>query len=197
MKKMWMLSAVICLAVAGVSGDEGGRVVKASEVLPRKIDLSNIVTLPIGDLAVHADGRLKIPDSPADGMVEIEVPPEWSRGGTCGALRVSGVFAERGTGKILGGKSSCVYATVAEGAYAITNGILSAVSRATGGQATVMPMRIETDGSGTMKVFWNAGREAETELLVRFLRNQARQMAVCCCLHTKGDDIRCELGHVR
>lgn len=195
MKRMFAVLAVLAAAVVSGGVDGGFKVLKASDLAPVKIELSNIVKMPVG-CVLAAEGREPdIPDIPKGGIVEVAVPPEWSRGGTCGALRVSGLFVERGTRRILGGKGSCVYATVAEGAYAVTNGIVSAVSEMSGGKAKASPMRIETDGSGAMSFLWREGRfaDGETELEVRLFRNAARQMAVCTCLHTKGDGIKCDL----
>ena len=198
-KLLIMLVLAAMLAVA--AGNAGGvlRIVKASDLAPVKIELSNIVKIPIGCVLAAEGGEPDIPDAPKGGIVEVAVPSEWSRDGTCGALRVSGLFVERGTRRILGGKGSCVYATVAEGAYAVTNGIVSAVSAISGGKAKVSPIRIETDGSGAMSFLWKEGRfaDGETKLDVRLFRNAARQMAVCTCLHTKGDDIKCDLRSAR
>lgn len=195
MKRMFAVFFALVAAVVFGGVDGGFKVLKASDLMPVKIELSNIAKIPIGGILTAEGGEPDIPDTPKDGIVEVAVSPEWSRGGTCGALRVSGLFVERGTRRILGGKGSCVYATVAEGAYAVTNGIVSAVSEMSGGKAKASPMKIEADGSGVMSFLWREGRfsDGETELHVRLFRNAARQMAVCTCLHTRGDGITCDL----
>ena len=93
---------------------------------------------------------------------------------------------------ILGGLGSCVYPTIPEGVCVITNEIIKAVAEVSGGTAMAVPMRFEKKkGYGEMIFTWKPDpkKNVERELIVRGYVNRARQMAVCCCLHTKGDGI--------
>ena len=93
---------------------------------------------------------------------------------------------------ILGGLGSCVYPTIPEGVCVITNEIIKAVAEVSGGTAMAVPMRYEKKkGYGEMIFTWKPDpkKNVERELIVRGYVNRARQMAVCCCLHTKGDGI--------
>ena len=109
-----------------------------------KINLADITAIPIGD-TITADGGFELPTN-STRMVQCNVPPEWSEGGTCGALRVSGVFVERGTRSILGAMGSHVYPSVSEGASAITNQLNAAVAATSNGKAMCIPLRRESDG---------------------------------------------------
>ena len=87
-----------------------------------------------------------------------------------------------------------VYPTVAEGAFAMTNVIVSAVLKVSDGKATFDPLRFHGGKYGEMKFWWKPSKDAkeERELVVRCYVNTKRQMAVCTLLHTKGDDIRAD-----
>ena len=103
------------------------------DVLREKIDLSNLAALLVGLELGRFDGY-DIPGS--GGMVTCKVPPELAKGGRCAALRVSDVFVERGTMRILGGMGSNVYPTVDAGIYdAMTNQIVAAVMKVSSGKA--------------------------------------------------------------
>ena len=157
----------------------------------RKIDLSDLTRTPIGDFYWERDEF----DVPMEGseLVECQVPPEWTKGGECAALRTSGLLLERKTLKIVGALGSCAYPTIAEGAKAVTNEIRAAVMKTTGGRAKVVPLKLEKDGSGTVRHEWVANG-ATVELLVKCYANARRQMAVCCLLHVKGDSIAARLA---
>ena len=162
-----------------------------SGVMPPKteIDLADITTVPVGRVLGNADIELPA----GGGVVQVDVPHEWSEGGSCGALRVSGVFVDCASRRIAGALGSCVYPTVREGALAITNGMHGAVVSASRRTAKFFPLRREADGSGTIRYEWSVeGRELE--LVIKCFVNARRQMAVCSCLHVKGDGIRCGLG---
>ena len=120
------------------------------------------------------------------------MPREWSDGAKCDALRVSDVLVDDKSNSIRGGLGSNVYPTVAEGAFAMTNQIVSAVSQISSGKALVVPLRFEEKNRYCEMVFtWKPSPDCaeDRELVVRGYVNGKRQMAVCCCLHTKGDGI--------
>ena len=121
-------------------------------------------------------------------IVQVKVPREWSEGGDCGVLRVSGVFVDCGSRQIAGAMGSHVYPTVQEGAFAITNGLHAAVVSASRGTARFFPLQKTKDGSGTIRYEWNV-EDKELELTIRCFVNERRQMAVCTLLHVKGDGI--------
>ena len=121
------------------------------------------------------------------------MPREWSDGAKCDALRVSDVIVDGKSNSIRGGLGSNVYPTVAEGAFAMTNQIVSAVSEVSSGKALVVPLRFEERNRYCEMVFtWKPSPDCaeDRELVVRGYVNGKRQMAVCCCLHTKGDGIK-------
>ena len=131
------------------------------------------------------------------GLSSVKVPREWSDGAKCDALRVSDVLVDGETMSIRGGLGSNVYPTVAEGAFAMTNQIVSAVSQISSGKALVVPLRFAEGNRYCEMVFtWrpNPTSAAERELVVRGYVNGQRQMAVCCCLHTKGDGIKADFS---
>ena len=82
---------------------------------------------------------------------------------------------------------------IAEGAYAVTNHIRAAVAEVSKGLAEFVPLRIKPDGSGTTTYMWRNAKGWAVELIVMCYTNKSRQMAVCCCLHRKGDSISCNL----
>ena len=122
-------------------------------------------------------------------------------------MRVSDVFVECGSRRILGGMGSNVYPTVDAGIYAMTNQIVAAVMKVSSGKATVTRLQMNRQGGyGEVKFWWKGEDTAkETELVVRGYVNAAtggapvlparRQMAVCTFLHTKGDGINARFGH--
>jgi hypothetical protein len=163
------------------------------DVLREKIDLSNLAALPVGLELGRFDGY-DIPGS--GGMVTCKVPPELGKGGRCAALRVSDVFVECGSRRILGGMGSNVYPTVDAGIYAMTNQIVAAVMKVSSGKATVTRLQMNRQGGYGEVKFWWKGEDAakELELVVRGYVNAQQQMAVCTFLHTKGDGIRARFG---
>ena len=155
------------------------------------IDLADITSVPVGARLVD-DGGYALPkrSGESDEMAMCKVPPEWSEGGKCGALRVSGVLVDVETRKIAGAMGSYVYPSVGEGAFAVTNGVHAAVLAASGGKAMFTPLHTADDGAGTILYEWDFdGRRIE--LVVKCFVNERRQMAVCSWLHVKGDSIWC------
>jgi len=144
--------------------------------------------------ALDALAKAVTPDADDDGTPPDEIPPpSCNSGAKCDALRVSEVIVNSDTKTIRGGLGSNVYPTVAEGAFAITNQIVSAVSEVSLGRAMVVPLRFEERNRYCEMVFtWKPDhtRSEERELIIRGYVSDKRQMAVCCCLHTKGDGIR-------
>ena len=181
MKNVLMTAAVCVIAV-------GAFAVECSwqKTWYEEIDLADITSVPIGMTLVEAGG-ISLPTNENEAAL-CNVPHEWSEGGDCGALRVSGVFVDCGSRQIAGAMGSHVYPTVQEGAFAITNGMHAAVVSASHGTATIFPLRREADGSGTIRYEWNV-EDKELELTIRCFVNERRQMAVCTLLHVKGDGI--------
>ena len=161
---------------------------KASEAA-FKIDLGNLLKIPVGNTLVDTGFKRTTWN---ESVASIDIPPEWSEDGKCRALRTSNVLADNRRLVILGGLGSCVYPTIPEGVYVITNEIIKAVAEVSGGTAMAVPMRFEKKkGYGEMIFTWKPDpkKNVERELIVRGYVNRARQMAVCCCLHTIGDGI--------
>ena len=181
MKKALMTAAVCAIAV-------GAFAVECSwqKTWYEEIDLADITSVPIGMTLVEAGG-ISLPTNENEAAL-CNVPHEWSEGGSCGALRVSGVLVHCGSRQILGAIGSHVYPTVREGAFAITNGMHAAVVSASRGTAKFFPLQKEKDGSGTIRYEWRVG-DKELELTIRCFVNERRQMAVCTLLHVKGDGI--------
>lgn len=151
------------------------------------IDLDDITTVPIGATLQRTDG-LMMPTNGADTVVY--GVDRKGNCGDCGALCVSGMIVAVGSRRILGAMGSCVYPSVKDGAFAVTNQLQTAVASASAGKATVVPLRIGQDGAGTITYGWGMeGRQVE--LVVKCFVNERRQMAVCCYIHTKGDDVQC------
>ena len=184
------MKQIIAAAVCAIAAF-GGEAIRLSEVPPQnEIDAADITSVPVGMAVTNPDVR--IPDGGGD-VVQMNLPPDLSAGGKCGALRVSGLLLERRTKKILGAMGSCVYPSVQEGVDAITNGIQKAVLSASGNTALAVPLVMEKDRSGPVRYWWKRdGRELE--LLVKCYANERRQMAVCTLLHVKGDGILGGLG---
>ena len=180
------LVLVLSLACCGAMAAFGVEAVRLSEAPPQNdLDAADITSVPVGMAVTNPDVR--IPDGGGD-VVQMNLPPDLSAGGKCGALRVSGLLLERRTKRILGAMGSCVYPSVQEGAAAITNGIQPAVVAASGNTALIVPLVMEKDKSGTVRYWWKRGGR-ELELLVKCYVNERRQMAVCTLLHEKGDGI--------
>ena len=154
-----------------------------------KIDLSDVTRTPIGYILQDGSG---LETATNQSYVVCNFPREWSNGGSCGALRASGVFVNPRTSEILGAMGSYVYPTIKEGAFVMTNDVHQAVIAASKGVATIVPLRIGKDDSGTITYNWKKG-ERDIEFVIRCFTNAARQMAVGYYIHTKGDDIHCEL----
>ena len=77
------------------------------------------------------------------------------------------------------------------------NEVISAVWKASGGKAMVVPLRFEKEKGYCEMIFtWRPDpkKNVERELVVRGFVNAKRQMAVCTCFHTKGDTIKAELS---
>jgi hypothetical protein len=138
------------------------------------------------------DGFFSWPTNGSE-TVLCNAPHEWSEGGSCGALRVSGVLVHCGSRQIIGAMGSHVYASVAEGAFAITNGLQKAVLSSSHRIGLFYPLQKEKDGSGTIRYEWSANGKT-LELYVKCYVNERRQMAVCTLLHVKGDGIRAGLA---
>ena len=88
--------------------------------------------------------------------------------------------------------SGCVYPSVEAGAFVITNQIFAAVWERSGGKAMAVPLHADKKKGCYETTYWwkpDPTKAEEVELVVRAYVNQRRQMAVCCLLHTKGDDI--------
>ena len=186
MKNVLMTAAVCVIAV-------GAFAVECSwqKTWYEEIDLADITSVPIGRTLVEAGG-ISLPTNENEAAL-CNVPHEWSEGGSCGALRVSGVLVHCGSRQILAAMGSHVYPTVAEGAFAITNGLQKAVLSASHRIGMFYPLQIEKDGSGTIRYEWNANGKT-LELYVKCYVNERRQMAVCTLLHVKGDRLRAGLG---
>lgn len=171
------------------------RAVEYTKVVPlpemERLDLGDITKTPIG-MTMWKDNGYSMSTNTGK-MVVCEVPPAWSNGGKCGALRVSGVLVNTISHEILGAMGSYVYPSIETGAFAITNEIHSAVAETSSGKAVYTPLAIQKDGSGTVKYWWQSGGR-NIEFVIRCFTNQNHQMAVCYYVHTKGDGIHCELN---
>ena len=153
-----------------------------------KIEIKNLLKMPIGSTLIFDSPFLSLLQ---EDVASMEVPREWSDGSECDALRVSNILFDKNTKRILGGLGSNVYPTVADGAFAMTNVILSTVSKVSDGKAMCVPLRFPGGKYGEMIFFWNAGNGTTNnlELVVRCFISPKRQMAVCTLLHTQGDGI--------
>ncbi len=170
---------------------QNGTLCRLSDMVVR-IDMQNLLKMPVGGTL---QGEELWPWN--YGLSSVKMPREWSDGAKCDALRVSDVLVDGETMSIRGGLGSKVYPTVAEGAFAMTNQIVAAVSEISSGKALVVPLRFAEKNRYCEMVFtWRpkANSAAEWELVVRGYVNGKRQMAVCCCLHTKGDGIKADFA---
>ena len=172
MKELVFAAALAVLVAADAQEDV---VVKVSQ-------MSNLLNLPV----VVTSGDLK--------EVKSVKAPSVPVGSTvCKALCVSHFLVEMETGRLVGAMGSNVYPTVAEGAYAMTNEILRAVCAVAGDRGIGTPPRKNAEGNCMEMFYWwrpTAAANGELELVVRSYVNESRQMAVCTCLHTKGDGIK-------
>ena len=187
MKKIMMVTVAVLATVAFAQTET---VVKMPSI--QKIDMENLLDVPIGSTLL--DTGIKRVTQEED-VLQIEVPLEWSEKAKCRALRVSHILVDNRRLIILGGLGSNVYPTIAEGAFAMTNEVISAVRKVSDGKAMVVPLQFyKQKGYCEMIFTWKPDpkKNVERELIVRGYVNRARQMAVCCCLHTKGDGITAE-----
>ena len=185
MKKIMMVTVAVLATVAFAQTET---VVKMPSI--QKIDMENLLDVPVGSTLL--DTGIKRVTQEED-VLQIEVPLEWSEKAKCRALRVSHVLVDNRRLIILGGLGSNVYPTIAEGAFAMTNEVISAVRKVSDNKAMVVPLRFDKQkGYWEMIFTWKPDpkKNVERELIVRSFVNAKRQMAVCTCLHTKGDTLR-------
>ena len=160
----------------------------------QKIDMENLLDVPVGSTLL--DTGIKRVTQEED-VLQIEVPLEWSERAKCRALRVSHLLVDNRRLVVLGGLGSNVYPTIAEGAFAMTNEVISAVWKVSDGKAMAVPLRFDKKkGYWEMIFTWKPDpkKNVERELIVRGFVNAKRQMAVCACLHTKGDTLRADFA---
>lgn len=188
---MMTLLAACVVALSAVAA-QTETVVKIPGI--QKIDMESLLDVPVGSTLL-APGFKRI--SQEEDIIQVGVPLEWSEGAKCRALRVSHLLVDNLRLVILGGLGSNVYPTIEEGAFAMTNEVISAVWKASGGKAMVFPLRFEKEKGYCEMIFtWRPDpkKNVERELVVRGFVNAKRQMAVCTCFHTKGDTIKAELS---
>ena len=188
--KMAMLAA--CVVAFSTVAAQTETVVKIPGI--QKIDMESLLDVPVGSTLL-APGFKRT--SQEEDILQVGVPLEWSEGAKCRALRVSHLLVDNLRLVILGGLGSNVYPTIEEGAFAMTNEVISAVWKASDGKAMVVPLRFEKEKGYCEMIFtWkpNPKKNVERELVVRGFVNASRQMAVCTCFHTKGDTIKAELS---
>ena len=185
MKKCMMVMAAVFTTVAFAQTET---VIKMPSI--QKIDMENLLDVPVGSTLL--DTGIKRVTQEED-VLQIEVPLEWSEKAKCRALRVSHILVDNRRLIILGGLGSNVYPTIAEGAFAMTNEVISAVRKVSDGKAMVAPLQFyKQKGYCEMIFTWKPDpkKNVERELVVRGFATAKRQMAVCTCLHTKGDTLR-------
>ena len=184
--KTTLLAILLSIASAGALAQDMP-VYRLSDMV-NKIDMKNLLKIPVGCTLLDVD----VEQAAWHGeLSSVEVPREWSDGAKCAAIRVSNVIVDSKTLSIRGGLGSNVYPTIAEGAFAMTNEIVAAVSEISGGKAMVEPLRFHDGKYGEMKFWWKVAKD-ERELVVRCYVSPKKQMAVCTLLHTKGDGVRAE-----
>ena len=189
MKKSMMVMVAV---LATISFAQTEAVVKMSNL--KKIDMESLLDVPVGSTLL-APGLKRT--SQEEDIIQVGVPLEWSEGAKCRALRVSHLLVDNRRLVILGGLGSNVYPTIEEGAFAMTNEVISAVWKASDGKAMAVPLRyVKGKGCWEMIFTWRPDpkKNVERELIVRGFVNAKRQMAVCTCFHTKGDTIKAELS---
>ena len=177
-------------------GVQGKRQADVVVKLPgiQKIDMENLLDVPVGSTLL--DTGIKRVTQEED-VLQIEVPLEWSEKAKCRALRVSHILVDNRRLVILGGLGSNVYPTIAEGAFAMTNEVISAVRKVSDNKAMVVPLQFyKQKGYCEMIFTWKPDpkKNVERELVVRGFATAKRQMAVCTCLHTKGDTLRADFA---
>ena len=185
---MSIAMVAFAMVAAFTAGAENDAPVRRLSDATARIDMRNLLKMPVGGTL---QGGEVLPWN--YGLSSVKVPREWSDGAKCDALRVSDVIVDGKSNSIRGGLGSNVYPTVAEGAFAMTNQIVAAVSEVSSGKALVVPLRFEERNRFCEMVFtWKPSPDCaeDRELVVRGYVNGKRQMAVCCCLHTKGDGIK-------
>ena len=160
-----------------------------------KIDLTNILNVPVGGILLGMPPGFIPADTnaAASSAAQFFIPPEWSKGAKCDLLRVAGLIIERGTCKIAAAMSGCVYPTVQEGAFAITNHVHTAVFEASKQKGMLYPLRMEKDGTHIMGYEWTSG-DVTYVLDIRIAVNKRRQMAVSAMFHIKGDGLHAKLA---
>ena len=189
MKKFIVFAAAAFAAVAFAQTEP---VVKMSGL--QKIDMENLLDVPVGSTLL--DTGIKRVTQEED-VMQIKVPLEWSERAKCRALRVPHLLVDNRRLIILGGLGSNVYPTIAEGAFAMTNEVISAVWKVSDGKAMAVPLRFDKQNGYCEMIFtWKPDpkKNGERELIVRGIVNTKRQMAVCTCLHTKGDTLRADFA---
>ena len=189
MKNVVMVMATVFATVAFAQTET---VVKLPGI--QKIDMENLLDVPVGSTLL--DTGIKRVTQEED-VLQIEVPLEWSEKAKCRALRVSHILVDNRRLIILGGLGSNVYPTIAEGAFAMTNEVISAVWKVSDGKAMAVPLRFDKQKCYWEMIFtWKPDpkKNVERELIVRGIVNTKRQMAVCTCLHTKGDTLRADFA---
>lgn len=192
MKKLKMVLLAACAVAFSAVAAQAETVVKIPGI--QKIDMESLLDVPVGSTLL-APGFKRT--SQEEDILQVGVPLEWSEGAKCRALRVSHLLVDNLRLVILGGLGSNVYPTIEEGAFAMTNEVISAVWKASDGKAMVVPLRFEKEkGSCEMIFTWRPDpkKNVERELVVRGFVNAKKQMAVCTCFHTKGDTIKAELS---
>lgn len=163
----------------------------------QKIDMESLLDVPVGSTLLDT-GIKRVTQE--EGVFQMAVPLEWSEKAKCRALRVSHILADNRRLIILGGLGSNVYPTIAEGAFAMTNEVISAVWKVSDGKAMAVPLRFDKKkGCWEMIFTWKPDpkKNVERELIVRGFVNAKRQMAVCTCLHTKGDTLQAGFAEPR
>ena len=205
MKQMMIMVAVGLMAAMTFTaqcaekaqdGVQGKRQADVVVKLPgiQKIDMENLLDVPVGSTLL--DTGIKRVTQEED-VLQIEVPLEWSEKAKCRALRVSHILVDNRRLIILGGLGSNVYPTIAEGAFAMTNEVISAVWKVSDNKAMVVPLRFDKQKGYCEMIFtWKPDpkKNVERELVVRGFATAKRQMAVCTCLHTKGDTLRADFA---
>ena len=201
MKKMMAIAAAGLMAAmpftaqCAEKAQDGTQCKRQADVVVKlpgiqKIDMENLLDIPVGSTLLGT-GIKRVTQE--EDVLQIEVPLEWSEKAKCRALRVSHVLVDNRRLIILGGLGSNVYPTIAEGAFAMTNEVISAVRKVSDNKAMVVPLRFDKQkGYWEMIFTWKPDpkKNVERELIVRSFVNAKRQMAVCTCLHTKGDTLR-------
>ena len=189
MKKIMVLAAAVFAAVAFAQTEP---VVKMSEL--QKINMESLLDVPVGSTLLGTGiKRVTLEED----VMQIGVPLEWSERAKCRALRMSHLLVDNRRLIVLGGLGSNVYPTIAEGAFAMTNEVVSAVWKVSDGKAMAVPLRFDKQSGYCEMIFtWKPDpkKNVERELIVRGIVNTKRQMAVCTFLHTKGDTLNADFA---